>query len=529
MRVGWDARSLAAIFMAALLAVAQSARAETGYTAYVKLSGRIESGYVVLFLNVSLPAPTNALEFNISRFGDKIALAWAKTSYGNTLGRIGDGTLRFATEREDSSFYIILVVDAISTNSTHVNLEIPVPLSPLGSVCKVEGSITLGTTFEAEALYGNFSGGVLGYNLTALPGYLDVVTSSALLLNVQLAKVTFLNRTIYLSPGRAVFVDTYTLRSEGGLPVSTFSLTLPAGYELEEVAADLFRYPGRYVSKHSSDNSTLVLIHLLTSLQAPGQEARLQIKYSTNFSGALNAFTGLGVFVKNYSVKVCIQGVAQLPSHLVTEEEVFDSTRCYRVTGPGPIFRSDTYPEVSMSASFASAPAMPAGLLAVLLVVGFLTAAAGYAAIAKQRRGVPGESGAEQILRRESGAKARELLEKRRENLMILLDHLREYRSRGAGVVKVIDLVQSYARRDAELQSEVSRVLSSLGPQGSEIAGRVQAVSDEIAATFKELLETERLYRRGRIDKKEYKKRVEALEGKISRLASELGRMARAL
>jgi uncharacterized coiled-coil DUF342 family protein len=172
---------------------------------------------------------------------------------------------------------------------------------------------------------------------------------------------------------------------------------------------------------------------------------------------------------------------------------------------------------------------MPVGALAALLAVGFLAAVAGYAAITRRRGGAPAESRAELILRRESEAKARELLEKRRENLMAMLDQLREHRSRGAGVVKIIDLVQSYARRDAELQSEVSKALSSLGPRGSEIFAKVQSVNDEIAATFRELLETERMFRRGRIDKQEYKRRVEALESKISKLAGELGRVARAI
>jgi len=515
-----------ATFVIALLVLAHSVHAETGSTAYVRVTGRIESGYVTLFLNVSLPAPTKTLEFNVSRLGYKITFAWAKTSYGSSLGQIVNGSLRFVVEREASSFYMILVIDAISRNSTHINLEAPVPLSPLGSVSKVEGSITLGTTFSAETLYGNFSGGVIRYNLTAPPGSLDVVTSSALLFNVQLARVTHLNRTIYLSPGRATFVDTYTLRSEGGLPIGTFSLTLPAGYRLDSVSGDLFSYPERYVGRYSSDNSTLVLIHLLTSLQAPGQEAKVQVKYSADFNGTLNAFAGLGVFVKDYSLKLCVQGVAQLPSNLVAGEEVLGSMRCYDIVKPGPLFRPDTYPAVRVNVSFAPAQTAPVGALAVLLAVGFLAAVAGYAAITRQKRGVPGEGKAELVLRKEGEARARELLEKRRENLMAMLDQLREYRSRGAGVVKVIDLVQNYARRDAELQSELSKLLPSLGPRGGEISARVQAVSDEIATTLKELLETERMFRRGRMDKKEYKKRVGYLEDRISRLASELGRIA---
>ncbi|MCC6058745.1 MAG: hypothetical protein LM563_00645 [Thermofilum sp.] len=529
MRGRRGSRSLTAVLVAVLLVLAHPVRAETGYTAHVGITGRVENGYVVLFLNISLPAPTKTLEFNVSRLGDEIAFAWAKTSYGSALGKVYNGSLRFDVEREDSSFYVILVVDAVSKNSTHVILKTPVPLSPLGWVSKVEGSITLGTTFSAEAFYGNFSGGVVRYNLTVPPGSLDVVTSTALLSNVQLARVTYLNRTIHLSPGRATFVDTYTLRSEGGLPVSSLSLTLPAGYKLEGVSGDLFQYPERYISKYSSGNSTLVLIHLLTSLQAPGQETRVQVRYSTDFNGTLNAFTGLGVFVKHYSVRLCIQGVAQLPSSLVAGEEVLDSTRCYEIAKPGPIFRPDTYPAVRVSTSFAPTQAMPVGALAALLAVGFLAAVAGYAAITRRRGGAPAESRAELILRRESEAKARELLEKRRENLMAMLDQLREHRSRGAGVVRIIDLVQSYARRDAELQSEVSKVLSSLGPRGSEIFAKVQSVSDEIAATFRELLEAERMFRRGRIDKQEYKRRVEALESKISKLAGELGRIARAI
>jgi len=522
-------RSLVAVLIVTLLAAAYTAYAETSYTAYVRLTGRIENGYVVLFLNMSLPAPTSTLEFNISRHGDRIVLAWAETDRGGVLGRISDEILRIDVDHRRTSFYVILVIDAISTNSTHVNLEIPVPLSPLGSVCRIEGSITLGATFSGETSYGNFSGGVIRYNMTIPPGSLDMVRASALLSNVQLARITYLNRTIYLSPDRVIFLDTYTLKSEGLLPVSTFMLTLPAGYELEGVGSGLFSYPERYISKHSSDNSTLVVIYLLTSLQAPGQEAKLDVKYSTAFSEVLNAFMGLGVFVKNYSVNVCLQGVAQLPSHLVLEEKILDSTRCYRVKTPGPIFRHDTYPGISVSASFASSQAAPAGALTALLAVGFLAVAAGYVAITRQRRGSPGEGKAELLVRRESETKARELLEKRVENISIMLDQLREYRSRGTGIVRVIDLVQSCAKRDAELHGEISRVLSSLGPRGGEISERVEAVSNELAAAFRELLETERMFRRGRMDKQEYKKRVETLEGKIMKLAGELGKIARTI
>jgi len=226
---------------------------------------------------------------------------------------------------------------------------------------------------------------------------------------------------------------------------------------------------------------------------------------------------------------VCLQGVAQLPSHLVLEEKILDSTRCYRVKTPGPIFRHDTYPGISVSASFASSQAAPAGALTALLAVGFLAVAAGYVAITRQRRGSPGEGKAELLVRRESETKARELLEKRVENISIMLDQLREYRSRGTGIVRVIDLVQSCAKRDAELHGEISRVLSSLGPRGGEISERVEAVSNELAAAFRELLETERMFRRGRMDKQEYKKRVETLEGKIMKLAGELGKIARTI
>ncbi|MEM4810500.1 MAG: hypothetical protein QXS92_01155, partial [Thermofilum sp.] len=125
--------------------------------------------------------------------------------------------------------------------------------------------------------------------------------------------------------------------------------------------------------------------------------------------------------------------------------------------------------------------------------------------------------------------KVRKLIEDWRNDIIALVKQLREYRARGAGTTKMISLLNSHMRRDSAFSSELRAFLTTLGQRGEKALGTLATIESEINSCVESLLEVERLYRRGRITKHEYKQKVDELEEKLLRLAESLGRVYRQL
>ncbi|MEM0087842.1 MAG: hypothetical protein QXK85_02610, partial [Thermofilum sp.] len=86
-----------------------------------------------------------------------------------------------------------------------------------------------------------------------------------------------------------------------------------------------------------------------------------------------------------------------------------------------------------------------------------------------------------------------------------------------------------HMRRDSAFSSELRAFLTTLGQRGEKALGTLATIESEINSCVESLLEVERLYRRGRITKHEYKQKVDELEEKLLRLAESLGRVYRQL
>lgn len=523
---------LLAIILLALLALVNivslgQAEQSSAQLASVSIQGRVEYGYVLLFARIEFSEPVTSFSLNTSGLGHEILLAVAKLGGEQANGRVSNNILTFELPRRAKEVNLTLVVDAVAVNETTFTVITPIPLAPLGVVTKVEGSFTLGAAFSINTSLGNFSQGVVKYNFTAAPGACDIVRAWAPLSNVQMTKVKFLNRTILLLPDKVVYVDSLHLVSEAGAPVSSIQLTLPSSFKLEGVEASLFTYPSRYVSQYPAGNATLLIISLLPAMQEVGQVSLLTLRYSSPLSEKIDAYMGIGPFVTNYSVRICIEGTATLTPGALSVEKVSPSMQCYILPNIGPLLQAGMYAPVSVTPSFAqqSRSFLPfLGLIVAAVMVG----AAGYLAL---RQGKLRERPALEAERAAIGSaeKIKELLDNRRSNLSSLVRQLREYRARGVGTAKVISLVNSHMQRDSALSSEVRKLLASLGPKGEKALSALAAIDGDLEQCVADLIETERLFRRGRLTKQEYKNQVEKLENKVLKLADDLGKVQRQL
>lgn len=524
------ARLLTALLSIALvLTLAASVRAaeeSNAMLASVSIQGRIEYGYALVFIEVKFPNPVSSFSLNISGFEDKVLLAVAKADGQQARGQVSGHFLIFRAAREFTRANVTLVIDAVFVNATTFSVALPVPLAPLGVVANVTGSFTLGTSFTAETLIGNFSQGVVRYNLTTVPGACDVIRAQAPLSTVGMAKITFLNRTILITPDKVEYLDTLHLTLEGGSPVTTLRLTLPSTFKLDAVKASLFTYPLRYISQYSAGNNTLVVINLLPALQDWGQRSIITLHYSSPFNGTVNAYMGLGPLIRNYTLRVCIEGTATLSPSAHAVEKVSPSMHCYLLTAEGALLQPDMYPPIAVTPSFTQTTRSPLPLLGVAALIA-VVGAAGYLALRQEK---PKEQQIfEKIAEPGSTERIRELIESRRNNLLALTRQLREYRARGMGITKVISLVNSHMRRDSTLSLELRTLLTSLGSQGEKAFSALTTIDNELNRYLEALLETERMFRRGKLTKQEYRDKVSEIEDKILELAQKLERINRQL
>lgn len=526
MRVERLAILLLVVLMLARTASAQEASQSTAELAHMSIQGRIEYGYALLFASVKFPRPVNSFSLNISDFGDRILLAFARVDSQQVSGRVSGELLTFEFTREFTEANVTLVISALSANATTLSVALPVPLAPLGVITNVTGSFTIGTAFTVETILGSSSQGVVKYNLTAVPSACDVVRAWAPLSSVQMVRVTFLNRTILLSPGKVEYVDSLHLVSEGEMPTTSLRLTLPSAFTLDAVEASLFKYPSRYISQYSAKNETLIVISLLPALQGAGQRSIITLRYSSPLNGTVDAYMGLGPFIQNYTVRVCIEGTATLSPSASRVEKVGSSMQCYSLPPAGPLLQPGMYSPVRVTPSFAQTSGGFLPLIGVVITVA-VVGAAGYLVLRKER---PKEQAVlEKAAEEGSAEKVRKLIEDWRNDIITLVKQLREYRARGAGTTKMISLLNSHMRRDSAFSSELRAFLTTLGQRGEKALGTLATIESEINSCVESLLEVERLYRRGRITKHEYKQKVDELEEKLLRLAESLGRVYRQL
>ncbi|MEM0376542.1 MAG: hypothetical protein QXI90_02035, partial [Thermofilum sp.] len=100
MRVERLAILLLVVLMLARTASAQEASQSTAELAHMSIQGRIEYGYALLFASVKFPRPVNSFSLNISDFGDRILLAFARVDGQQVSGRVSGELLTFEFTRE---------------------------------------------------------------------------------------------------------------------------------------------------------------------------------------------------------------------------------------------------------------------------------------------------------------------------------------------------------------------------------------------------------------------------------------------
>lgn len=520
---------LAAILLLATIALARAALAQAteqsaSELVRVNIQGRVEYGYALVFANIRFPKPVSTFSLNVSDFASRILLAFARVDGQRVQGRFSGNLLLFEFDKELTEANVTIVIDAVSINATTISVALPVPLAPLGMMASVAGSFTIGTAFSVETALGDVSQGVVKYNLTAVPGSCDVIRAAAPLSSVQMVRIVFLNRTIVLHPGKVEYLDSLHLVSEGEMPTTSLRLTLPSNFTLDAVEAFLFKYPSRYISQYSTGNNTLVIINLLPALQGAGQRSIITLRYSSPLSETIDVYMGIGPLIRNYSVRVCIEGAATLSLGASKVEKVGSSMQCYSLSPVGPLLQPSLYPPVRVTPSFAQKPGNFLPLLGVIVAVA-IVGAAGYLMLRQEK---PQEREVlEKSTEKDSAEKIRQLIENWRSDLVSLVKQLRDYRARGAGTAKMINLLNSYARRSSAFSSELRASLAPLGAQGEKTLGTLAVIENEINSCLKDLEEVERSYRRGKITKQEYKHKVDELEDRLLKLAESLGKLYR--
>ncbi|QOJ79715.1 hypothetical protein IG193_04475 [Infirmifilum lucidum] len=486
------------------------------------LTARLEYSYGLVFYNLELPEATSTLSFNISGFNDRLVLGVARAPRQPTVLGVSDGkvvSFKFREPVRQVNFTFVFRV--VNVSQQKVEIMLPVPLSPLGYITDVSGSVTFTAGVALNSTVGKVTGSQISYNLTATSGVLDVVRGSSHISQIPLGQIARLNRTILVEPGKVVFEDTVEVRTLSNYPIETLTLNLPRGYVFDGAMGVLGPYPRNYWRVYNASNSTLVTLNLMSSPQLAGQRTVLTLRFHTALSSSINAFLGWGATIEEYSIRVCIRGTLSLPQQYVTGEVVEDTMRCYILKPMGPLFLSDIYPNVPVT-SVAFQPQTNTTALAGIIVLLAVVASGVYALVKVRQK--PIEKVRDKVLERVVlSTETREKLEKnlvRREELLLsLLGQLRGLRERRAGTARIMSLIREYEKKDATIETEIAKLLGQLGDKGRSMASELASISSSLREKLRELERTERDYRVGRLEKKEYQERIEKIESELRKLS----------
>jgi len=511
-----------ALLALTILAISQYTTSQAMPPAKATVTARLEYGYGLVFYSLELQNPVTYISFNLSGFTDKLVLGLARPPSQSPVVGVKDGDiLSFKFQTPVSRVNFTFVFNVINTTDQKMEFSLPVPLSPLGYATNVTGVASFASGVTLNSTLGKVTGSQVNYNLMASPSSLDIVKGEAPIYQIPVGQIAGLNRTILIEPGRFVFLDSIEILALSNYPISTLSLNLPKGYTFDGASGVLGPYPATYWRTYNHSDSTLVVLNLMSSVQMRGQRTTLTLRYHVNQSSSINAFLGWGATVTNYRVKVCIRGTLKLPAELIAEESFENEVHCYSLKPIGPLFLPDTYPSIPITGI--SLQQQSPGYTALLFVILIAAVGGGIYALARlQHR--PVEKAKKEVLKRT--ALPRELLEKlqrnlsRREELLLsTLEHLRGLRERRAGTARITSAIREYEKRDSSLETEVARILGQLGDEGRRIAAELQSVSALIREKLSELERTERDYRVGRLEKKEYQERVERIDSELRKLS----------
>ncbi|MHB9303064.1 hypothetical protein [Thermofilum pendens] len=518
-------RAVTALTLVMLLAFTSMATGEaTVALATASVSGRVEYGYALVFVNLDLKQPVNSLRFNLSKYKDYLVLAVARAGNAVVKANVDGDFAVFVFPAPYSKVNVTFVFDSLSVEDGTVKVLFPVPLSPAGFICNVTGRIFLPQVTGIKTSYGNVAGTGVSYNRTVLPATLDLVAGNASSTSLQLYKVTYLQRQILIEDGKAVFNDTITVRSLSDAWVEALGFNLPKNAALEGVYWGFGKVPSRYISTYSGNASTLVMYSLLSSLQSRGQETTFSVVYSMKFNNSVPAFMGLGFLVKNYSVSICLRGLARIDGNVLAES-VEGDVHCYFLKPVGPLFLSDTYQPVQVSATFASKSAgVPLGVYLLAVLVLLLVMGAVYYSSRRRISEAKAEALEKSLSQRRGLEELERILVSRERALEELVEQLRDLRGRKAGITKVTSVLRLMEQRNREYDKLLRDALKGLEGDWSKIFSELDEFARMVEEKIRELEKIERAYRSGRLAKKEYVESAEKIEEEILSLAREFTR-----
>ena len=507
------------------LTITPQAGSQPSVPAKATVSARIEYGYGLVFYDVELPEQVSLLSFNLSGFSDRLVLSVAQSeNQRNIIGYKENNIIKFNLNNPAKRINITFVFDVIRSTPSNIEIKFPVPLSPLGYTVNVTGSASFSAGVSLNSTFGKVSGSQINYNATLPPATLDIISGSVAPTQIPVGRIASLNRTILIEPERITYNDTVEIIQLSNYPIASLAIALPRGYVFDGAEGLLGPYPKNYWNIYNASGSTLIMITLLSSVQLWGQRTMISLQYHTNRANAINAYMGLGFTVTNYSVKICIRGSLELPKDLLQSEITSGDLHCYMLKTIGPLFQANLYPNVTVSnVTFSQGRGLSlTAALVVVTVIGFL-AATGIFVVLRMRR-VQVDKAKEMVLKKtalssDAFDSVYKSLVRRQELLITTLENLRSLRVRKAGTARITTVIREYEKRDSAIEAETSKVLGQLGDAGRVIASELANLRETIYQRIREIEKIERSYRVGKLDKKEYNEKIEAIENELHGLA----------